>query len=83
MWSSTTPPNSATAPAERAHPPASSRRREPRLTGAGGTNPYQWPLTVPRNPGEALESWLGRLAHRYGLTPRATLRLLGATVLPQ
>lgn len=38
---------------------------------------------MPRHPGEALESWLGRLAHRYGLTPRATLRLLGATVLPQ
>lgn len=38
---------------------------------------------MPRHPGEALESWLGRLAHRYGLTPRATLRLLGAPVLPQ
>lgn len=38
---------------------------------------------MPRQPAEALESWLGRLAHRYGLTPRATLRLLGATVLPQ
>ncbi|WP_176489723.1 TniQ family protein [Mobilicoccus massiliensis] len=38
---------------------------------------------MPRHPGEAFESWLGRLAHRYGLTPRATLRLLGAAVLPQ
>ncbi len=38
---------------------------------------------MDRQPGEALESWLRTLAHRYGLTPRAALRLLGATVLPQ
>ena len=38
---------------------------------------------MPRGAGEAPESWLGRLAYRYGLTPRACLRLLGARVLPQ
>lgn len=83
MSFSTTPPSSAAAPADQARSPAASRHWGPRLTGAGGTDPYRWPLTVPRHPGEALESWLGRLAHRYGLTPRATLRLLGAAVLPQ
>lgn len=83
MSSSTTRPSSAAAPAELGRTPAAPHRQGPRLTGAGGTDPHRWPLTVPRHPAEALESWLGRLAHRYGLTPRATLRILGATVLPQ
>ncbi len=83
MSFSTTRPSSAAAPAELGRTPAEPHRQGPRLTGAGGTDPHRWPLTVPRHPGEAFESWLGRLAHRYGLTPRATLRLLGAAVLPQ
>lgn len=78
------PPSSATAPAE----PALPARTGPstptvRLTGAGGTNPHRWPLHVPRQPGEALHGWLWRLAYRYGLTPRTTLRLLGCPVRPQ
>lgn len=83
MSSSTTPPSSATAPADPTPAPAAPSRPGPRLTGAGGTDPHRWPLSLPRAPGEALESWLGRLAHRYGFTPRAALGLLGATVLPQ
>ncbi len=83
MSPSTTPPRSATAPAEPAAPGPRRGALGPRLTAAGGTNPARWPVTVDRQPGEALESWLRTLAHRYGLTPRAALRLLGATVPPQ
>ena len=36
----------------------------------GGYDISRWPLRVPRVAGESLESWLGRLAHRYGLHPR-------------
>lgn len=82
MSPSTTPPSSATAPAERSAAAPTTPLR-PRLTAAGGTNPERWPVKVDRHPGEALESWLRTLAHRYGLTPRAALGLLGATVLPQ
>lgn len=73
-------PNSAPAPAEPHPTPAQAG---PRLSHAGGTNPARWPLRVTPAPGEALESWVGRLAYRYGLTPRKTLRLLDVPVAPQ
>ena len=64
--------------------PAESRTARPGrdrpLRGLqGGYDITGWPITVPARPGEMAESWLVRIASRYGLTPGAVLRSAGAT----
>jgi hypothetical protein len=49
----------------------------------GGYDISRWPLRVPRAEGESLESWLQRLAHRYGMHPRGILTDLGLQARPQ
>lgn len=44
---------------------------------AGAYDITRWPLAVPPMPAEHPASWLWRVAHRYGMTPSATLTALG------
>lgn len=44
---------------------------------AGGYDITRWPIAVPPELGEHPASWLWRVAHRYGMTPSATLTALG------
>jgi len=74
-------------------PAASDPRSQPssqpqsdahRLRGVpGGYDIDRLPITVEREDGEALQSWLLRAGHRYGIHPRAMLSQLGVTITPQ
>lgn len=63
---------------------ATTAPRRAHLRGVvGGYDIDRLPICVPRAEGEALEAWLRRAAHRYGIHPRQMLDALGLTALPQ
>jgi len=76
------PPNNS---APRADPPTPQPPgAERRLRGVtGGYDLDAWPIHVPRRDGEALQGWLLRLAHRYGVNVRHVFVELGADPPPQ
>lgn len=65
-------------PPSPAQPDPTRTRTGTSLRGvAGGYDITRWPIAVPPAPGEHPASWLWRGAHRYGMTPSATLTALG------
>jgi len=72
------PPRSA----PRADPSAAPGWRGPRLRPAtAGYDIAQWPLRVPPHDDELPQSWLARVAWRYGLAPTALLRILDPRIV--
>lgn len=72
------------APESHPQPSGQHQRNGHRLRGVpGGYDIDRLPITVERECGESLQSWLLRAGHRYGIHSRAMLSQLGITITPQ